>query len=256
MEVVRRWLLRQAPHLADRIMPHLSRLPGRDPGSGKPVAQPIEAAEWSIRDGDSTLRFAWNVDWNRQRTADILAFLDEFSVVPAALRARLDANPLGHYQIGLAGERAKLYAYDSEWCPPGVRFVAFDLLSKPGPAPIKSYREHPGQASAAALLSSLGKPRLLEVLQAHPQHLGSGAQGWVTTERVVDGQTRDVSLHLCIDNAIARLPELAGEELAERAGVDFRAAHRLSLRWTPSYLSFLDGPGPLVRTLYYRLRSR
>lgn len=279
MDLVQRWLAGLDASRTASLTAQLAELPGRNPGTGAAGGPPIESAEFSFREGSTDLRFAWNLDWERVGAEHILRFLRAYDQVPVVIADLLHAQPRGHYQIGLAGRRAKLYAYkqgrsDADWrdfsgqaaAVAGLsvqaewstmfgraNFVAFDLENI---LSAKAYLEHPTAGSAASLLKDLGASPLAELLEKLPLDLGSSPAAWVTSARFSDGGLTDVTLHVRIDRALPRLSELAGDELSGRASEAFRRAHRLGLVFSPTYLSFLWKRTTPVRSLYYRLRGR
>ncbi len=264
MELTRRWLALVGGEAGAALAPSLARLPGRS-AHGARGDLAIAAAEFSEREGERGLRLAWNVDGERAEAGAVSAFLHDRGVAVDGLDALLAAHPHAHVQVGVDGEKTKLYAYRRPL--PGLlaglaaiaegrerEDAAFACLDFEAAAVLKQYAEFASAEALAASARLVAEPALDAVFRALPTGLSTGPAPYVLTQLQVRGLVVGHTLHVAVDAAPERLADLAGPELAARLAAHFRAAARLGLRLRPTYVSWSRrrSPAPL-RTAYYRL---
>ncbi len=267
MELMFRWLEGLAGEEGRRLGQSVSALPGRSTfGSGS--GDPFDAAEFSEREGAGTLRMAWNVDPERVREGAIADFLGTRGVEFPGIAELLVQEKGAHVQVGVDGDKTKLYAYRSPTTSllarlaeavggrlrSDARFLCVDF----DPTPVlKQYAEYADAKAVDAGGTLFSEPHLRAVVSALPPGLPQHPAALVVTERQVHGVVVGHSLHVRVHEAPERLGDLAGTSLAERLAERYRAAARLGLRLCPTYVSWSTlGAPSLLRTAYYRLERR
>ena len=259
MDVVRRWFAaRGAPEAW--LTPLVGR-PAFDPyGDGRP-SLPIRALEWSLREGSTAPRFAWNLGPGSGGAA--IEVLRTWGAAPPVLAVLRPLVAHAHTQVGRDGERLKLYVYGRgapaatlaaveaavgahfpAWCP-AAEFVAVDLGDV---LAVKRY----------VTVDGGGPPAVADLAawaDTFPVDAGTPPAARVLSVRAGPGGLVDTTIHVKIDRD-ASLVARVGTELSDRASVCFREAVKHGLLMVPTYLSRqLTTHGP-VHTLYARLRPR
>jgi hypothetical protein len=254
-----------APELsATALADLLAALPGRSvyPG-GTGLA--LEAAEFSEREGSPGLRLAWNLGITAPATPELLSFLQARQVVLPGLIRLLTGHEEAHLQVGVDGQKTKLYAYRRPH--PGVLVdlvslvdgrhredAAFACVDFEDAPLLKQYAEYPDAAALLGTERLAAEPGLLSLAAQLPSGLAAGPAAIVLSELQKRGTIVGHTLHVKVDRAPERLAELAGPELANRLSQRLRAARTLGLHLHPTYVSWGSRAGALTtRTAYYRL---
>ncbi|MSQ01712.1 MAG: hypothetical protein EXR71_07445 [Myxococcales bacterium] len=275
MDALTAWLTTLGAPEAAALAAGLTSLPGRPPHGDASVhpTRPLAAMEWSVREGDDAVRWAYNLAAERVHVSAVASFLSDRGSLPSHVATAMSHLQGAGLQVGAAGSRTKLYAYPGPQVPKAVAvlldaaragatlhralgglvptFAALDLDASGG---AKVYVEAHSLPVATAAAATSGAPRLAALGATLDEGLGTPPARWVLSLRAREGAVVDRTLHVKLDAAPERLAELAGPELSTRAASLYRRAARLRLRLLPTYVSFLDAPErPLLRTVYYRL---
>ncbi len=229
--------------------------------------------EWSVREGDEAVRWAYNLAAERVHVGAVASFLSDRGALSVAVATALNGLEGAGLQLGAAGSRSKLYAYLGPQAPDAIAVLLavagagpalaaalrgavpdFAALDLEAPVAAKVYVEMRSLPATTAAAAAAGAPRLAALGATLDEGLGTHPARWVLSLRARAGLVVDRTLHVKVDAAPERLADLAGAELSARAATLYRRAARLRLRLLPTYVSFLDSPErPLLRTVYYRL---
>lgn len=282
MGVIDDWLARLGFDDPVGLARALSALPGRPVYPGPHPDRFLASFEWSVRASGEQIeraRFAYSMDPERVAPGAIEAFLAPRASLSPALRACLARLHGSHFQVGLAGARAKLYLYprgapegaidallDAAAADPTalarVRSIAgrapgFVALDLEATVASKLYFEHDELASASAMLEALGEPALAARLATVSPAWGSPPARWVVSVRLDPRGPRDTTLHVKLDRDPAALAQFVS--LPVRTALDelATAADAQGLVLSTSYASVLTAPGTdASETLYHRLERR
>ena len=275
MDALTAWLTALGAPDAAALSAALIRLPGRPPHGDAPVrpTRPLGAMEWSVREGDDAVRWAYNLAGERVDVDAITSLLSGQDGLADPVATALSELRGAGLQVGAAGRRMKLYAYPGPQAPDAVAVLlraakagpaldaalagsvpSFGALDLEEPLAAKVYFEAHSLPAATAAAAAAGAPRLAALGAGLDEGLGTPPARWVLSIRARAGAVVDRTLHVKLDAAPERLADLAGPELSARPARLYRRAARQRLRLLPTYVSFLDSPErPLLTTVYYRL---
>jgi hypothetical protein len=280
VDVIRAWLERVGFHDVDALLRDLALLPGRPVYPGPHADRALASFEWSVRGAArfEADRFAYSVDPEQVAPGAVLGFLTARAAVAGALADVIRDLHGAHFQIGLAGMRAKLYVY-ARGAPPGAldrvlsaaridrahlhdvlarvaltpAFVALDLPRSVERVAAKVYLEHEDVAHAVRSLRALGHDRLAASAVTAEPDWGTAPARVVVSLRMDETGPLDTTLHVKIDRVgvhASLVPSPLRAELARLAA----DTSGLGLVSRPTYFGELHAAaGSTTPTLYHRL---